>query len=380
MGNNPFPDPALIRLHQVPRLHTMRYFKSTAFRIGIQLFFWLMIFGGISTLTLALNLPRTFILRNLLIYFGIIPLLVANTLQFFPRYFLRRRYRAFALSVLGLMLVILFGLLYLDVTVFSRVLEKMEPPALLAMADRIPFGVPASTLPLSFIRFLFFSSAVLASTLLESIIMRREQDRVAAAMREERLSTEMRLLRNQVNPHFLFNTLNNIYGLALTRAENLPEVIMTVSEMLRYMLYECSQPTVPLTKEIEYIDRYLELHRMKDDNPLDLRFTYPRVSEKVQMVPLLLIPLVENACKHGNLEDTPPGFVCIDLRLRGNTLTLLVENSLSPDRPSSTSRDGGGLGIPNLRKRLGLHYPDRHHLDIRERKEVFRVELSLDLG
>lgn len=161
-------------------------------------------------------------------------------------------------------------------------------------------------------------------------------------------------MKAQINPHFLFNSLNNLYALSLRQAAETPDVILRISEMMHYLLYETNAEMVPLEKEIEMIRAYVAMHEMRGKSGEGIQFGTPGNLQAVMIQPLLLLPLVENVFKHG------PSPIAIEVSLAGNVLRIYTENKLRAAGPELS----GGVGIANLRRRLALLYPPRARADI----------------
>lgn len=207
------------------------------------------------------------------------------------------------------------------------------------------------------------------------------KDRLTTQLAEEKRDAELQFLRAQIHPHFLFNTLNNLYGLALKKSPHTPDSILKLSGLLDFILYECNAEKIPLRKEIELIRHYIELERLRFGERLALTFEPKIPPDDIRIAPLLLLPFVENAFKHGaanTASDTV--FVKIDLRLEGKTLFFQVENSKS-SRPAKGPENGHkGIGLRNVEKRLALLYAGRYELEKVESEEVFLIALKLRLA
>ena len=172
-------------------------------------------------------------------------------------------------------------------------------------------------------------------------------------------AVELKSLKDQINPHFLFNTLNNLYGLTSSNPEKAGEVVMRLSQLMQYMLYEGSLTKVPLRKEIEYLQNYLALERIRYGPGLHLSFQISGSTSQIMIAPLLLLPFVENAFKHGLSRQLGEAWLQIQLSVSPNELIFKVENS----KPETTVQGTAtGIGLPNVSKRLQLIYPDRHRL------------------
>ena len=201
-----------------------------------------------------------------------------------------------------------------------------------------------------------------------------EQQRQLRETQVEKLQAEVNYLRSQVNPHFLFNTLNNLYALTIKKSDNAPHIVLKLSELMEYMLYDSDATYVPLEKEIKYLSNYLELEKIRQGNAADIRMTTEGNMDRCTVPPFLILPLVENAFKHGIGKVVHNAFLHIDIRT-GDALEVRIVNSKSPVRSSGRS---GGIGLFNLRKRLSLLYPGRHTLLIDDQPDKYEVTLKID--
>ena len=201
-----------------------------------------------------------------------------------------------------------------------------------------------------------------------------EQWRWLKTLQADKGKAELALLKSQVNPHFFFNTLNNLYGLVVEKSEKAPEVVLKLSDMMRYTIYEGTADLVAITDEIRYLENYIELHKIRYRKKVDIQFTHD-VQEGLQIAPLLFIVLLENAFKHGVEKTRGDAFVHFHMQSRGKHLSFSIENSLDP----STSNPTKGIGLDNLKKRMEYLYPDRHQLIVEEKESVYKVQLNLEL-
>ncbi|MBC3540209.1 sensor histidine kinase [Rufibacter sediminis] len=183
-------------------------------------------------------------------------------------------------------------------------------------------------------------------------------------------STELELLKAQVNPHFLFNTLNNIYSLAYQNSPATPDAILKLSLLLRYQLYETNTPVVALEREVEYLEHLLDLHRLRLTDPALLTFQVNGAINGISIPPMLLMPLVENMFKHG-LTTAP---MEVTLSSEPGSLTFTTKNRLKGSGPQGSF---GGIGLQNLRRRLELLYPQAFSFSTRQQDQDFIAELSL---
>jgi len=190
------------------------------------------------------------------------------------------------------------------------------------------------------------------------------------------LQTEISFLKAQINPHFLFNTLNSIYSLSISKSDAAPDAVVKLSNMMRYSVSEANQNFVSLSKEIEYISNYIELQRLRVTDKIKINYEISGDVEGKQIAPFLLIPFVENAFKHGvNSEEDSDIGIKIDIGSDG--LLLKVANKKVTVHIGKDT--GIGLGIETTRKRLRLLYPGRHKLDITDNNDSFRILLQIDL-
>jgi two-component system, LytTR family, sensor kinase len=195
----------------------------------------------------------------------------------------------------------------------------------------------------------------------------------------EHLAGELRVLRQQISPHFLLNSLNTIYGLSLTEPEKVPQTVLQLSDLLRFSLYETHPAHISLEKEIEFLENYVQLQQLRASAGLVIYLNLPQQIPTPQplIAPLLFIVFVENAFKYAVKNERGERFLTIELTHKngGNALSFYCANSYIPSTQVST----GGLGLVNVRRRLELTYPEKHHLDIRQQNGVWEVQLDIDL-
>jgi LytS/YehU family sensor histidine kinase len=202
-----------------------------------------------------------------------------------------------------------------------------------------------------------------------------ESQKLKSELMIQTKASELALLRSQIKPHFLFNTLNNIYSLVYTKSEEAPEAVMKMSAIMRYMLYDAAADTVPLEKEIDYLKSFIALEnirlRQKDFVDLTISGSY----ENRTIAPMLLIPFVENAFKHGCKNCAIPG-IKINLFIDKQWIQFEVINYIRKTQPINKDNIGG-IGLQNIRRRLELLYPAHYKLEINEKEELFTVLLIL---
>ena len=191
-------------------------------------------------------------------------------------------------------------------------------------------------------------------------------------LREEKRAAEVAFLKTQINPHFLYNTLNMLFSMAYPVAKPVANAILKLSELMRYMLHDTPDGRVDLEKEIEYLRNYLDLYRLRFPDSFHVDFIVTGEPAGRRVAPLVLIPFVENAIKHGVLDD-PENPVHIRLNIENGELQFKVENQRSDDNKDATT----GIGLPNLRRRLALLYPERHALQVGAAEGRFSTSLRL---
>lgn len=209
---------------------------------------------------------------------------------------------------------------------------------------------------------------------------------------KEKFQAELQLLKSQIHPHFLFNTLNNLYALTLRKSEQSPAVVLKLSQLLSYMLYDCNASEVLLEKEIAFMKNYVGLEQLRYGSRLDVSMNFHGDLQGKQIAPLLLIPFLENAFKHGTSEQLEQAWIFMDLAVEDNVLTFKLVNSRDTDTFASMEVGAtsvgatsvgatpvGGIGLLNVRKRLELLYPGRYELKIQPEEETFLIDLTLRL-
>ena len=192
-------------------------------------------------------------------------------------------------------------------------------------------------------------------------------------------TVELKSLKDQINPHFLFNTLNNLYGLTRQNPDQAGEVVLRLSQLMEYMLYEGNRATVPLQKEIDYLENYLALERIRYGPGLHLSFRVSGPVGRFRIAPLLLLPFVENAFKHGLSQQLTDAWLQIQLTVTPGELTFKVENSKPESPDEGMSQKNTGIGLPNVAKRLELMYPGRYRLRQLGGSDTFLTTLTLNL-
>jgi sensor histidine kinase YesM len=199
-----------------------------------------------------------------------------------------------------------------------------------------------------------------------------EQWKWLKSLKDGKAKAELELLKTQVNPHFFFNTLNNLYALTVKHSDKAPEVVLKLSDMMRYTIYEGKKDKVALNDEVEYLKNYIDLHKIRYHKKVDIQFT-DNVMDNDAVAPLLFIILLENALKHGVESLSDSAYIKMSLTSKDQEILFTLENNFDPAEISEEK----GIGLENLKRRLDLIYPKKHELTISEKDNVFKVDLKI---
>jgi two-component system LytT family sensor kinase len=330
--------------------------------------FWHVLFW-VSTLSFLMFIAQgdsKISLNELLVELVLFPfinilLFYINYLVFLPRFLDKKRYGFYAIALV--IAIIAFGLAKYGVAVIFKQFVLVD-----YKKHAVSFGT-------FFLRSVFTSLFYLfLSTVLKFTIDWFLNERIQRDLENQRLSAELAFLKSQINPHFLFNSLNSIYSLAYQRSETTPEAILKLSEIMRYMLYECNDNKVDLAKELQYLQNYIDLQKIRFSNKAYIDFNVEGVIQSQVIVPLLLIAFIENAFKHGVAND-PLTPIRLLIDVDEAHLHFYIQN-----KKHTNNRDAaGGIGLNNVKRRLNLLYPNKYNLDIRDETNTYTVELSLVL-
>ncbi len=320
------------------------------------------------------NRTTTIILFNTFIFFI---LFYVNYLWLVPR--LAEKGKWFSFTILAASLIVILGL------VSGRFYERLfaPPPEVVERMkveeqknphgdDRGKRRGEGMALYNFFITSFLVSGFAVGLRYAESALRKEEEIK---ELEREKLNSELALLKNQVSPHFFFNTLNNIYSLIEINQKDAQEAVLSLSKMMRYMLYESEQGNTRLSHEIEFMNGYIDLMKLRMSDRVRLSVDWPSEYEDHDLPPLLFIPFIENAFKHG-VSYQGKSFIEISLRSEADHITFTVRNSISGAN-GSAPRVASGIGLENVRKRLALLYPDRHELLIGEQDSVFSIKLAI---
>ncbi len=226
-------------------------------------------------------------------------------------------------------------------------------------------------------KLVLFTDIILMTAFTMSIyflIKWRERDRYAKDLEQKNLETELALLKSQINPHFVFNILNAIYHLIAKDATKAQHLLSQFSDILSHQIYDSAQAKIDLEKEISYLEKYIEIEKLRSGDLVDLSYDLPTHGEGYSIAPMLMLPLIENAFKHS--KSAHGSKVDIHMSIQNDQLSLDIENSINPHQ---TSSNGKGIGIPNVKRRLELLYPDQHKFVVSKDQGKFYTRLNISL-
>lgn len=235
---------------------------------------------------------------------------------------------------------------------------------------------------LGFVKYVFLVGVmsllvVTFSTLIHLLENRYRKERTNQLLIQEHQAAQLQFLKAQINPHFLFNTLNNIYSLSIAQSVKTPQMVLQLSELLRYVIYESQNKKVSLSGELTQIAKYIDLFQLKHENPVNIRFEKEGLINGQTIEPMILIPLVENALKHCDFDTNTNAYARIRVKMNRDTLHFHTINSKNDNNQQKD--EVGGVGLKNIQKRLELNYPDQHELVISDLSMTFEITLQLKL-
>ncbi|HMH34604.1 MAG TPA: histidine kinase [Puia sp.] len=290
-----------------------------------------------------------------------------NLYVLMPHFYYKRRYVQYVLTLIVLLLADGIVARYFTWAVWLN-WDKLHNPDIYLSENKNFF------IPVRILRNSVQTYPVIAVTMLIKLMDNSfKQEKQLREIEKEKFSAELRLLKAQINPHFFFNTLNSLYALTLKGSAQASKVVLRLSDLMHYMLYEASSNKVLLKDEIKYLENYISIEQLRFAERLDLSFQYSGDIEGKHIAPLLMLPFVENAFKHGVENDK--GWVTINLNVIGSRLFLKVENSCT----AVSKQKSSGMGLKNVKRRLELMYPGNYQLTINETAGAFEAELEMDI-
>jgi two-component system, LytTR family, sensor histidine kinase AlgZ len=296
--------------------------------------------------------------------FSMMAIAYLNYFYFFPRFLIHKDLGRYLLEFTIPFSILLTGIIYVKRYIADGYTHKLA----FMYSERFTINMVWSTL-----------SLVLFVAMLRFVEDWFELEAKKKEIENEKLIAELRFLKAQINPHFLFNTLNNLYSLAFINSPNTTVVIDKLSQMMRYMIYDSNHPKVSLNKEVAYMQNYISLEKLRLNNEVPISFKIIGNTEGVQIVPLILITFLENAFKHGISNNAKDAWINITLELSGKACIYTVENSKLREQDEKT-KEKSGIGLQNVQRRLELSYPNQFDLEVEDNEKHYLVQLNLDLS
>jgi two-component system, LytTR family, sensor kinase len=334
----------------------------------VRKYFFHILLWMLVTISLGIDGNELYSVSKALFFFYIVSktailliLVYLNLLLFYPLFFKTKKYFYYALCILSITL--LAGYLNTKLELFVREKRGLEN---------------GQQFFIFFIKQFFMAVRyVLTAFLLQITVDFYEQKEKIKRIELEKTIAELNFLKAQVNPHFLFNTLNNLYALIIEKSDKSGECVLKLADILKYVLAEGKEDKVSLKNEILLLENYIELERLRKPDA-EVSFTKECAVDNCQITPLMLLPFVENAFKHGLNTVSKNGFIHLDIKTQQQLLTLSIENNIPP-AGNTVAVESHGIGIENVKKRLELLYPNRYELTIEKSTNSFLVKLQVQL-
>lgn len=341
------------------------FIKKLSSPVYLQVIFWIILyFLDVQRMTVFYGGTSIYYtaLFEILCYAFIINL---NIFILIPKLYYKKNYVTYIVSVLLL------------VSITSHLLGWLESTFYL---DKIPISDPIQDNMKHIKRGMHvFKAMPLMGLLFLTTIYTfgKRRDEKQKQFKEEKTKSELQLLKSQINPHFLFNALNSVYTLSYIKSEMTPQMILKLSEMLRYVLYECTSDKVTLEKELIYLENYITFQNLKEESAKSVSVDFSEVDENILVAPMLFVPFVENSFKHSNISTDDAAHIKIKMASKNNVLYFYVENSISDNTLQKS--DSNGIGLENVKRRLDLIYENQYKLQVDETKNLYKINLELEL-
>ncbi len=338
------------------------FFTRRWIHLLLHLGIWIVALG-LHTMVFFGQLPWDVLWLRSLLNIGLLAVVFYLNLFLMLRYFDRGRYLLyfFWLALLFFSTALLRAHFNIQLTSLPEEITRFSPRVALIIAAFIT------------------NIAILAVSIFYGLLQYyHRKEAVKRKLEQQRQEAELQFLKAQINPHFLFNTLNNIYSLAVTGSKKTADMVLRLSELLRYVIYEGVKERVPLERELQHIEEFIALFKMRMEKQPDLTFTYTGDTDGWEVEPLMLMPLVENCFKHCDFDLNENAFAHISARVQNGHLWFTARNSV--DKRHGQKDKVGGVGLNNMRKRLELQYPGKHVFEVREGDDFFEVTLKLPLS
>lgn len=305
--------------------------------IALKKYKWVILFGGLAVLLMILTFGKVgeFTLMDGTLTFPLLMLFSLGAFYWIAREFFQK-YSTLMIAFIGLTLAYLVYIISFDMG-----------------ENDWSFNLVALPIPILVLLWLF------------------ERWKWVKSLAAEKEKAELATLKSQVNPHFFFNTLNNLHALAVKKSDQTPEVILKLSEMMRYTIEQGDQERVSINQEVDYLNTFIDLHKIRYQRDVDIRFN-SHVDQELKVAPLLFITLLENAFKHGVESLAESAYIKLELKAADNEIDFTIENNFV-----EANKHTSGTGLKNLKARLALIYPEMHSLMIKQSDTIFSVRLRL---
>lgn len=346
--------------------------------IGLHLIAWVIVISIPLYLTNAFDGGNTHRLYQLYVHsLSAALIFYAGYLWLIPHFFLRDKKLTYAVILLGIILATYFAASYInDHLLFDAAQDAKFQEAMKKLSEGGKNVRPPMKL-------FGFYNHMIVSVLISGLAMGlgvmeklKENEKKQKELEKEKLNSELAFLKNQVSPHFFFNTLNNIYSLIGLDGSAAQDSVLKLSKLMRYLLYESEQGETLFSHEINFMVNYIDLMKLRLGSKVDLQVTFPEDFTDFNFPPLLFIPFIENAFKHG-VSYSENSFIHVRMIINSEQIIFDTENSLGKSSKSDDLQHSG-IGLENVRKRLNLLFPEKHMLNIAHDESTFRVHLSID--
>lgn len=284
-----------------------------------------------------------------------------------PKYFDKKRYGKF----------LLYSIYTLLASVYLEVMAAFSMVFLFIFGDGAPLDATTIDIYFLIVAMFFVVLFVISIKLLKTWYQKQQ---VLKEVTQQKLEAELKMLRTQIQPHFLFNSLNSIYSLALSKSEKTPEMVLKLSEILDYLLYECDVDEVFVEREAHILQNYLDLQQMRFGSRVTVEFISDIKDKSAKIAPMILLPFVENSFKHGVSASRDPVEIDIKLQTVQSQFLFEISNDVPRNRDGKKETNHGGVGLPNISRRLEVVYAGRHNLEIKNEDHRFSVSLHLELS
>ncbi len=355
------------------------------FRLGVHVVFWVFIFfyEAVQTSFAIKHIGTLFITYTLREVLTMIIVHYAFAYYIIPKLVIKSRWVYFLISLVVTYVFIVSSIYFM---LYYMKEYGLVPDSIKPFSDfylKYPFGVTLVEPIRMYNAILIYSTlffTLLIKTLKSSFESSAQQvnlEKEKLKLEKENMKLELNLLRSQINPHFFFNTLNNIYSLVEDKDELAANIILRLSDLMRYSLYESNHDTIPLRQELNFIQNYVELEKIRQKGNVFITLRSDKVSGNLTIPPLILVTFVENAFKHGVKTTIEASWINIEAQVHGNELSFFIQNS----KPQKLSRDPipGGIGLANVQRRLDLMYPGSYTLLLKNELTSYTVDLKIKL-